>query len=176
MERISKPTIELRGLEPRDIDAVLAIQSAVPEAAQWKREAYEAMLQVGADRMILAELPSTLVGFVGYRIIAPEAELLSLAVLPAFRRRGIGARLLQEVIRDARMCGVSDLFLEVREGNRVALRLYEQFGFQITSRRSGYYRDPPADALMLHCRIGTDAGVSPHSSATQGNPREKNPH
>jgi [ribosomal protein S18]-alanine N-acetyltransferase len=173
---MSEPSIELRGLEARDIDGVLTIQSAAPEAAQWKRAAYAAILNGGPDRLILAERSPTLVGFASYRVIAPEAELLNLAVLRAFRRRGIGARLLQEVIRAARECGVSDFFLEVREGNRGALRLYENFGFQIASRRSDYYRDPPADALTLHCSIVQNEETAPHSSDASPKQHEKYPH
>jgi [ribosomal protein S18]-alanine N-acetyltransferase len=173
---MSEPLIELRGLEARDIDAVLTIQSAAPEAAQWKREAYEAILNGDPERLIVAECSARLVGFASYRVIVQETELLNLAVLPAFRRRGIGARLLQEVIRSARECGVSDLFLEVREGNRGALRLYEHFGFQITSRRSDYYRHPPANALTLHCSIGHNEETSPYSSGARPHQQEKHPH
>jgi [ribosomal protein S18]-alanine N-acetyltransferase len=168
--------VELRGLEARDINSVLSIQSAAPEAAQWKREAYEAILNGGPERLIVAEHITALVGFASYRVIAPECELLNLAVLPAFRRQGIGARLLQEVIRAARNCGVSDFFLEVRDGNRAALRLYEHFGFQITSRRSHYYREPLADALTLHYSIGGNEESSPHSPGVKSNEHEKYPH
>ena len=52
---------------------MLTIQSEAPEAAQWKREAYEAILKGGPDRLILAERTPTLVGFAIYRVIAPEA-------------------------------------------------------------------------------------------------------
>lgn len=83
---MSEPSIELRGLEARDIDAVLTIQSAAPEAAQWQHEAYEAILNGGPERLILAECSTTLVGFASYRVVASEAELLNLAVLPAFPR------------------------------------------------------------------------------------------
>lgn len=165
---MNEQSIELRGLEARDIDAVLAIQSAAPGAAQWKREAYEAILNGGSERLIVAECSATLVGFASYRVIAPEAELLNLAIIPAFRRRRIGTRLLQEVIRAARECGVRDLFLEVREGNHGALQLYEHFGFQISSSRPDYYRDPPADALTLHCSIGQSQETSPQSPTATG--------
>lgn len=150
---MNEPSVHLRGLQARDVDAVLAVQSAAPEAAQWKREAFEAILQGGSERLILAERTPAIVGFASYRVIAPEAEILNIAVLPAFRRQGFGARLLQEVMRIARDCGVSDMFLEVREDNREAIRLYERFGFRVTGRRRDYYRDPPADALMLRCSI-----------------------
>jgi ribosomal-protein-alanine N-acetyltransferase len=173
---MSKTLVELRGLEARDIASVLSIQSAAPEAAQWKREAYEAILNCGPERLIVAECSARLVGFASYRVIVPECELLNLAVLPAFRRKGIGARLLQEVIRAARKGGVSDFFLEVREGNRAALRLYQNFGFQITSRRSDYYSEPPADALALHYSIGGNAGTSPHSAGVKPNEHEKYPY
>ena len=158
------PEIALRGLEARDIDVVLAIQSAAPEAAQWKRDSYEAIVNGGLNRLILAERSSTPLGFASYRVIEAEAELLNLAVAPDFRRQGIGARLLGEVVRVAVDFGASDIYLEVREGNNEALGLYEKFGFRLTNRRREYYRDPPADALTLHCSIGRGREASTHSS------------
>lgn len=95
-------------------------------------------------------------GFALCRTVLDEAELLLIGVLPAARRQGIGRALLDAVLRDARGQGVSRLHLEVRHDNAAALGLYESAGFQVSGRRSGYYRahnGQPRDALTLTCAL-----------------------
>lgn len=146
--------IPIRPMIASDVDAVLAIQAESPGAAQWNRAAYdEISAGSGLNRCLIADRNQTPVGFATFRVVAPEAELLNLAVLPAFRRMGIGARLLEEVIRKAVASGASDLFLEARDSNLSALGLYRRFSFELHHRRPGYYSDPPADALTLHLRL-----------------------
>jgi ribosomal-protein-alanine N-acetyltransferase len=143
--------IRIRQLTTADVNAVLAIEEASPEAAAWNRQAYEAILAgAGHTNCLVAELEQISVGFVSFRIVEREAELLNLAVLPAFRRRGIGARLLEQVFQEATRRGALEMFLEVRDSNPGALGLYERFGFKLQGRRRGYYSHPPADALVLH--------------------------
>ncbi|MEI6558568.1 MAG: N-acetyltransferase [Rhodospirillaceae bacterium] len=79
-------------------------------------------------------------GFILCRIAADEAEVLSLAVLPAARRAGLAGRLLADALAWAAACGVSATFLEVAEDNRAALALYRGAGFSGVGRRPGYYR------------------------------------
>ena len=88
-----------------------------------------------------------------FRIAADEAELLRVAVLPAYRRQGLGKRLLQEGARllAARRCRL--LYLEVREGNAPARALYQSLGFDTVGRRKDYYRSPQEDALLLRCEL-----------------------
>ena len=137
-----------------DVDAVLAIQAESPGAAQWNREAYEAISTGSSiNRCLIAEREQRPVGFATFRVVAPEAELLNLAVLPAFRRMGIGASLLEKVIQETVASGAADLFLEARDSNLAALGLYRRFSFELHHRRPGYYSDPPADALTLHLRL-----------------------
>ena len=148
--------IAIRRLTAADIDAVLAIEAAAPEAAAWSRQAYETILGDPARGICLlavnddARREQITVGFVCFRVIGPEAELLNLAVLPPFRRLGIGARLLGEALQDAAHRGAHEIFLEVRDSNLVARALYKRFGFEIKGRRPKYYHDPPEDALTLH--------------------------
>ncbi|MBQ6058912.1 MAG: ribosomal protein S18-alanine N-acetyltransferase [Clostridia bacterium] len=88
-----------------------------------------------------------------FRIAADEAELLRVAVLPAYRRQGLGKRLLQEGARllAARRCRL--LYLEVRESNAPARALYQSLGFDAVGRRKDYYRSPQEDALLLRCEL-----------------------
>ena len=87
-------------------------------------------------------------GFVLARAAAGEAEILTLAVIPAARRRGLGASLLAGAMAAARARGAAAMFLEVAAGNAAALTLYRGFGFVEVGRRRRYYPDG-SDALVL---------------------------
>lgn len=94
---------------------------------------------------------------VGYAVawyVMDEGELANLAVAPSQQGRGIGRQLLDATIEDARARHVSHLYLEVRESNTKARRLYESCGFLEVTRRKGYYRSPVEDALILRRTLG----------------------
>ena len=86
------------------------------------------------------------------RVIADEAELLTLATDPAHRRQGLGLRCLVDFEETARARGAAMAFLEVAEDNRPARALYAVAGYGETARRAGYYArsdGPKVDALVL---------------------------
>lgn len=87
-------------------------------------------------------------GFVLIRTVADEAEVLSIAVLPAARRRGVAKALLSAATAAAREAGAQRLFLEVSAHNTAALALYRRAGFAEIGRRRGYYADG-ADAHAM---------------------------
>lgn len=86
-------------------------------------------------------------GFVLARAAGGEAEILTLAVAPAARGRGLGRRLLQAAIARARELGAETMFLEVGTENPAALALYAGLGFTKVGTRKGYYGG--GDALVL---------------------------
>lgn len=90
-------------------------------------------------------------GFILIRTVADEAEILTLAVRPEARRRGLGAGLVRAGADAARARGADKLFLEVAEDNTAALALYRSAGFVEDGRRKGYYPRPdgPAAAALL---------------------------
>ena len=96
------------------------------------------------------------VGFALARVTGDEAELLSLGVLPRWRRRGIARVLLDDIKRRARHVGARRIFLEVAESNEAARGLYGAGGFVAVGRRPDYYRAPnavPVAALTLRCAL-----------------------
>lgn len=100
--------------------------------------------------------PDNAIGFALTRQVLEEEEILLIAIRPAWRARGMGKRLLQDVIDRARQRGVSHLFLEMRDGNS-ARYLYDRFGFETIGRRIGYYRGAvggPIDAITFAKDIG----------------------
>ena len=91
-------------------------------------------------------------GFILVSCVGDEAEVVTIAVAPAERGSGLGARLLGEALAHARALGAANVFLEVEEGNAAALALYHRFGFSVCGRRRGYYRDhhgAARDALVM---------------------------
>lgn len=88
----------------------------------------------------------------GYSIaltVLDESEILNLAVELPCRGHGVGGRLLDAALIEVRVRGANAVFLEVRESNESARKLYESRGFSEMSRRRKYYRNPVEDALVL---------------------------
>lgn len=90
----------------------------------------------------------TVIGYCAIIKSYESADILTLAVKSEYRRIGIGKSLIQGVIEHCIECGIEMLFLDVRCSNVSAIRLYEQMGFGLISRRYGYYRNPDEDALI----------------------------
>jgi ribosomal-protein-alanine acetyltransferase len=121
-----------------DLPRIAAIQRAVSEASQWDPAGYQ-LLVAECE----AEGEGVLAGFLVWRRTVPEeAEILNLAVLPEFRRRGIGSRLIEALPAET-------LFLEVRESNLSAIGLYRKAGFEQAGVRSAYYADPVESAMVM---------------------------
>ncbi len=95
-------------------------------------------------------------GFLMGRVIADEAEVLTIAVGPDQRQQGIGARLMRRFLTESSQRGAASAFLEVAEGNTPARALYARAGFTESGRRRGYYLHPdgtPDDALVMTCAL-----------------------
>lgn len=90
-----------------------------------------------------------LIGYAVLFCIFEDAELQNIAVDRRYRGQGLGAKLLDCCLEKARRKGAERIFLEVREGNTPARRLYEKCGFLFYGRRKNYYRDPVEDALLM---------------------------
>ena len=85
-------------------------------------------------------------GYLVARMVAGEAEILHVEVAAGFRNQGVGTALLGELLK---MVELEKVFLEVREGNVGARKLYAKLGFEVTGRREGYYAQPREDAVLM---------------------------
>ena len=117
---------------------------AFPPAEAWSEAALALQLETPRGYGLLAEAG----GFALARVIVDEAELLTLAVVPAMRRQGLGTALLRGIAAGAAASGAQRVFLEVSERNPGARALYAAEGYQPIGRRRAYYPDG-ADALVL---------------------------
>lgn len=95
-------------------------------------------------------------GMVVYRLQYEQAEIITLAVRPSARRKGLAKRLLALAIANIKAAGAHKMFLEVEDGNIAALQLYEGAGFTHVSRRKLYYRQKDGnftDALVMQRKL-----------------------
>lgn len=125
----------------------LAALHAAAFDAPWTAAAFADLL--GQAGVFAVEAPE---GFILMRGVADEAEILTLAVRPSARRRGLGARLLAEGVGLAGARGADRVFLEVADDNAAAQALYRRAGFAETGRRPRYYARADGsrrDALIL---------------------------
>jgi ribosomal-protein-alanine N-acetyltransferase len=151
LRMLARPEPALSEAGPRDAAALAALHAAAFRRG-WSEDELERLLldhNVIAHRAITRR---TLAGFILSRLVAGEAEILSVAVASSRRGRGLGRKLLDLHLRRLAGLGATAVFLEVDEDNAPARRLYARAGFRDVGRRPAYYArgaQPPANALVL---------------------------
>ncbi len=134
---------------PAHASALAAIHAtAFPPREAWGEDAISLQLELPGSFGLIDARGGMLLG----RITIDEAEVLTLAVAPSARRRGIATGLLRATTERVRAHGGGALFLEVAIGNAAALALYRREGFIEVGRRRHYYTDS-SDALVLRMHL-----------------------
>ena len=119
-------------------------------ADPWGSREFTSALEAAQAIFLVAEdTAGVVIGYVIAITVIDEAEILNLAVRKPSRGAGLGGKLLDAALAEATSRGAGQVFLEVRESNDSARRLYASRGFTEVSRRRAYYRDPVEDALVL---------------------------
>jgi ribosomal-protein-alanine N-acetyltransferase len=132
--------IAIRPAAESDLDEIWRIQSVSGQAAQWSPADY--LLQT----CVVGLIDGRLAGFAVARLTTPgEMEILDVAVDPDFRRRGVARGLIQRLLEDYR----GAVFLEVRQSNLPARKLYHSLGFEVTGVRPDYYSSPGESAIVM---------------------------
>jgi [ribosomal protein S18]-alanine N-acetyltransferase len=124
--------------QPRDTPAIAVLHAASFHRG-WSEDEIDRLL---LDRQVVthrAMIGGGVAGFIMSRLAAAEAEILSVAVAPARRRKGVARKLLDLHLRQLAGLGMRVVFLEVDENNAAARRLYRRAGFREVGRRDGYY-------------------------------------
>lgn len=127
----------------------------------WDAAALDRILALSGVFGYLAWEADNPIGFALVRDLGDEVEILSIAVLPGWRRRGTGRALLDAVCAGARDRGIGSIVLEVAVDNVAAQRLYAALGFAQAGRRPRYYRRRgagPIDGLIMRRGVTGKAG------------------
>jgi len=155
-------SLVVRHADAGDIGRVLEIEQA-SFVDPWTDEAFRTSLTLPHLRFLVvgpdagATAPAAggdaVVGYVLAMVVGPEGEIADIAVAPEARGRGVGGLLLDRATDLLIEGGVRTIYLEVRESNEAARRLYEGRSFAMIGRRRSYYRQPVEDALVLRREI-----------------------
>ncbi len=135
---------------PSDVPAIAAIHGASFQRGWGEDEIYSLLAKknVVAHRATIGANSRKVIGFILSRLVADEAEILSVAIAPAWRGRKLARPLLDLHLRRLAGLGVRTVFLEVGEHNPPATRLYRHAGFHEVGKRQGYY-EGGATALVM---------------------------
>lgn len=139
----------IRRMEIEDIDQVLFVDKTC-FTAPWSRGIYEQEIENNqfADYFVVEE-SEQIIGYVGLWIVADDAQITNIALLPRFRGYGIGKNLFGYAMQYATGNGAARLSLEVRVSNVAAQSLYEKFGLEKGGVRTNYYPDNGEDAYVM---------------------------
>ncbi|MBS7648702.1 ribosomal protein S18-alanine N-acetyltransferase [Candidatus Bathyarchaeota archaeon] len=151
-----KNSFTLRKFRPEDLDQVIYInQTCLPE--NYSTYFFVDLYTNFPETFIVAEEDNRVVGYIMCRIesgfsgfgLTKRGHVISIAVLPNYRRRGIGEALLKEALQAmVNYYGVKECYLEVRISNAPAISLYKKIGFKIERVIRGYYADGESAYLM----------------------------
>jgi ribosomal-protein-alanine N-acetyltransferase len=141
--------LELTPMRRRDLRSVMAIERvAFPEP--WSLNVFVSELALRSGRAYrVARDGRTVAGYFGLMLVEDEAHVTTIAVAPAYLRRGVASVLLLEVATIALEHGARHLSLEVAAGNERAQALYRRFGFAPVGVRKGYYAATGEDAYVM---------------------------
>ena len=148
----------IRRCDPSDIISVMEINlKTLPE--HYSDYFYESLLAELPEAFLVAEIERKLVGYIMCKIeygfsnfkklgFVKKGHVVSVAVLPEHRNKGIGRVLIEEAMGGVKLKKTDELYLEVRCSNNEAIRLYEKLSFVIKQRLKAYYRDGEDAYLM----------------------------
>ena len=141
----------IRRAKSGDTEALYAVECAVFNAP-WSLDSFEFELSTNPiAHYFVVEYESEIIAYAGIHVIIDEAYITNISVLPKFRQKGVGPKLLSYVIKYASNLGVTHITLEVRTSNTAAISLYKRFGFHIVNIRKNYYYDTGEDAYIMLC-------------------------
>jgi ribosomal-protein-alanine N-acetyltransferase len=146
----------IRRARAGDVARVAEIE-ATAFSDPWSRASFASLVDDPGVLFAVAEADGEVVGYSVVWAAAEEAELANVAVTPEVRGTGVGRQLLDAAMAAARRHGGEVMFLEVRESNAAARRLYATSGFTQVGRRRRYYRRPVEDALVLRAWLSPGA-------------------
>lgn len=142
-------TVTVRTAVPSDIEALCGLENEC-FSSPWTAAGFKEFMANGCSRVLAAEIDGTVCGYVGMNFILGEGEITNVAVGAEYRRRGVAAALLRELMATD---GLERLLLDVRVSNTAARTLYEKLGFSVDGIRKGFYSNPREDAVLMSLNI-----------------------
>lgn len=133
--------VELARYRPRHLRRVLQIERACFPEEPYTRAIFHELYRECGEFFLIAKVRRRIAGYVAARLFEERAEVVSIAVDPAYRGEGLGAAMLECTLERLAGAGAVSVELMVRVDNKAAIRFYRRFGFRRAGRVAGYYED-----------------------------------
>ncbi len=144
----------LRAMHWTDIDELAALERRLFPGDSWTTQSWWSELaQRPRRRYAVLEDGHGIAGYAGLDCSGEVADVMTVAVSPGRQGRGMGRRLLDWLMCQARDSGAEAMMLEVRADNAPARKLYENAGFEQIHVRRGYYQPGGVDALVMRAHL-----------------------
>jgi ribosomal-protein-alanine N-acetyltransferase len=140
--------MQIRPMTRNDCEQVAAIE-AVSFSVPWSLNAFTDTVEKNNFRYFVAEEAGEILGYCGFLQVLDEGEIPNVCVKASARKQGVGKRMMMVLIEEAEKLGIAMLFLEVRESNMAARRLYESIGFVQNGIRKNFYEQPTEHAVLM---------------------------
>lgn len=138
----------IRRMQAGDLEQVAELEKCC-FSESWSYRLLEAGLYSDYDIYYVFEQEEKILGYCNLRILAGEGEVQRIAVLPQYRGRGLGRKMMEAMMNVSRENQVTAVSLEVRESNTAARSLYESYGFAEEAVRKDYYHEPTENAVIM---------------------------
>jgi ribosomal-protein-alanine N-acetyltransferase len=142
---------EIKVLEKEHLPFVARIEELC-FSQPWSEQSLELLLRDGAVGFV-ALVDGTVAAYGGMMYVLDEGQITNIATHPSYRKRGLGRAVVNALSEYAQENGISNVYLEVRESNAAARRLYAVCGYTEIGQRRRFYRDPVEDAVLMKCKI-----------------------
>lgn len=140
----------IRRMQVPDLEQVCAIEKGIFSDA-WSRQGFVDSLNNEHAILLCVVDKDQVLGYCCLYTMIDEGEIVNVAVDERYRKKGIGAVMIAELLNLGREKGVEQFYLEVRESNIPAQRLYQKMGFETAGIRKNFYEKPVENALIMHC-------------------------
>ncbi len=135
-------------LEPEMITQVARLEKE-SFSEPWSAQAFSDTINSKNARVYCICDGDTFIGYAGLSFCLDEGEITNVAITEKQRGKGYGKKLMESVIEAEKLRGITKLFLEVRESNTNAIRLYKSVGFKATGIRKNFYAKPVENAVLM---------------------------
>ncbi len=158
--------IAVREMSPDDVQSITVIERA-SYSLPWPETSFLGEIYSRLSITRVAELKGKIIGYICIRQVSNEAVLMKLTVDSAYRCRGIATMLFNNARNNLQENGCRFLYLEVRESNIAARKMYEKLNFTIIGTRKDYYVDPRENSLVMRLDL-LGFSSSPPARTVQG--------
>ena len=142
----------LREMLIDDLEQVMEIERELFHVP-WTREGFFTFLTREDAMFLVVEEKEQILGYCGLLMVLDEGDITNVAVRPDYRKQGIADAILTAVFSEVQKRGARTIYLEVRESNVPAQKLYEKHGFVSCGIRKNFYRKPTEHAIVMCCDL-----------------------